>query len=84
MNHPLASEVPSLEVLVKAHVQYMARLAETEQEESQALIQSLNMPELLEIAGRALGSECHRADKIYQGMSESLVFVESFTNLVLT
>lgn len=76
MNHPSASEVPSLEVLVEAHVQYMSRLAETEQQESQALVDSLNMPELLNIAGRALGSECYQADKIYEGKPQNSTSVK--------
>jgi hypothetical protein len=62
--HIMNTEMPSLESLIQAHVDYMTRLGETDQEASKELMEKINMKELFDIAGRALGSECYRADKI--------------------
>lgn len=72
MNHPLAIEMPSLGNLIQAHVQYMLRLAESERKLCEDVVENLNMNELFAIAGRALGNECYRADKIYQGTFQSM------------
>jgi hypothetical protein len=68
-SHPLADGKPSLESLVEAHSAYMLRLSDVDRTRSQELTGSLNMLALLNIAGRVLGSECYRLDKIYEGMS---------------
>jgi hypothetical protein len=73
-SHPLASEKPSLKDLVDAHSAYMLRLSDVDRTRSQELTSYLNIPGLLDIAGRALGSECFRLDKIYEGMSGPILF----------
>lgn len=73
MKHPLATEVPTLENLTQAHAQYMLRLAESERKLCEDVVRNLNMNELFAVAGRALGSECYRADKIFQGTLQSII-----------
>jgi hypothetical protein len=68
-SHPLASEQPSLEDLINAHSAYMLRLSDDDRFRSHEFTNSLNIPALMDIAGRAMGSECYHLDKIYEGVS---------------
>jgi hypothetical protein len=68
MVHPLARTLPSLEQLIKQHAYYMTRLPESERNRSAELTASLNMTALQTVAGKAIGSTCHKVDKIYEGL----------------
>lgn len=69
--------IPTLEQLVHAHAMHMGDLSQETQDINNRFINDLNIPALLKIARRALGSECTRFDKIYQGIFPDTYLCES-------